>query len=66
MFSQFPMPTPLAPVALPLCGSDHGSSRRAAGPGSEASEAAVPDQFMCSITAEIMTDPVNTVCRTLP
>ena len=46
--------------------ADGGSSSGAAGPGSEASEAAVPDQFMCSITAEIMTDPVNTVCRTLP
>ena len=44
------------------CGE--GASNGAAGPGSEASEAAVPDQFMCSITAEIMTDPVNTVCRT--
>jgi hypothetical protein len=45
-------------------GGESGSSG-AAGPGSvEASEAAVPDQFMCSITAEIMTDPVNTVCRT--
>ena len=44
------------------CGE--GASSGAAGPGSEASEAVVPDQFMCSITAEIMTDPVNTVCRT--
>ena len=32
----------------------------AAGP-SEASKAVVPDQYICSITAEIMTDPVNTV-----
>ena len=40
-----------------------GGSSGAAGP-SEPSEAAVPDQFMCSITAEIMTDPVNTVRRT--
>ena len=23
----------------------------------------VPDQYMCSITAEIMTDPVSTVCH---
>ena len=50
--------------ALERATADGGSSRGAAGPGSEASEAAVPDQFMCSITAEIMTDPVNTVCRT--
>ena len=41
----------------------HGGSSGAAGP-SEASEAEVPSEFMCSITAEIMTDPVNTVCRT--
>jgi hypothetical protein len=37
-----------------------GGSSGAAGP-SEASEEAVPYQFMCSITAEIMTDPVNMV-----
>ena len=42
-----------------------GGSRGAAGP-SEASEAEVPSEhmYMCSITAEIMTDPVYTVCRT--
>ena len=43
----------------------NGGSSGAAGP-LEASEMAVPDQLMCSITAEIMTDPVSTVCRTLP
>ena len=38
----------------------------AAGP-SEASEVAVPpDQYICLITAEIMTDPVNTVRLSLP
>ena len=48
--------------ALERATADGGSSG-AAGP-SEASEAEVPSEFMCSITAEIMTDPVNTVCRT--
>ena len=38
-----------------------GGGSGAAGP-SKASEVAVPDQYICSITAEIMTDPVNTVC----
>ena len=45
-------------------GSDVGSDvsiNGAAGPRSEASKAAeVPDDYMCSITAEIMTDPVCT------
>ena len=49
--------------ALERATADGGSSGAAAGP-SEASEAEVPSEFMCSITAEIMTDPVNTVCRT--
>ena len=48
--------------ALERATADGGSSG-AARP-SEASEAEVPSEFMCSITAEIMTDPVNTVCRT--
>ena len=40
---------------------DEGGSGQAAGP-SEASEAAeVPDDYICPITAEIMTDPVSTV-----
>jgi len=43
----------------------NGGSSGAAGP-LEASEMAVPDHLMCSITADIMTDPVITVCRTLP
>ena len=39
---------------------DEGGSSGAAGP-SEASEAAeVPDDYVCPITAEIMTDPVCT------
>ena len=39
---------------------DEGGSSGAAGP-SEASEAAeVPDDYVCPITAEIMTDPVST------
>ena len=38
-----------------------GSSNGAAGP-SEASEAAeVPDDYVCPITSEIMTDPVSTL-----
>ena len=38
---------------------DEGSNTGAAGPSSEASKAAeVPDDYMCPITAEIMTDPV--------
>jgi hypothetical protein len=41
-------------------GGGEGGSSGVAGP-SDASEVAVPDQFMCSITAEIMTDPVNMV-----
>ena len=40
-------------------GGGEGGSSGAAGP-SEASEVAVPDQYVCSITAEIMTDPVFT------
>ena len=38
-----------------------GGGSGAAGSRSEASEAVVPDQYVCSITAEIMTDPVCTV-----
>ena len=41
-------------------GDGDGGGSGTAGP-SEASEAAVPDQLVCPITAEIMTDPVNTV-----
>ena len=41
-------------------GGGDGGGSGTAGP-SEASEAAVPDQLVCPITAEIMTDPVNTV-----
>ena len=37
-----------------------GGGSGAAGP-LEASEVVVPDQYICSITAEIMTDPVSTV-----
>ena len=40
-------------------GGEGGSSGTAS--ASEVSEEAVPDQYMCSITAEIMTDPVITV-----
>ena len=43
-----------------MAGGSEGGGSGAAGP-SEASEVAVPDQYICSITAEIMTDPVNTV-----
>ena len=43
-----------------IAGSGEGGSSGAAGP-SGASEVAVPDQYMCSITAEIMTNPVSTV-----
>ena len=38
-----------------------GGCSGAAGPRSEASEVAVPDQYVCPITAEIMTDSVSTV-----
>ena len=41
-------------------GVGEGGSSVAAGP-SEASEMAVPDQYICSITAEIMINPVSTV-----
>ena len=50
--------------ALERATADGGSSG-AAGP-LEVSEMAVLDHLMCSITADIMTDPVSTVCRTLP
>ena len=43
-----------------MAGGGEGGGSGAAGP-SEASEVVVPDQYICSITAEIMTDPVNTV-----
>ena len=43
-----------------MAGGGEGGGSGAAGP-SEASEAAeVPDDFICSITTEIMTDPVST------
>ena len=39
-----------------------GGSSGVAGPASEASEATkVPDDYICPITAEIMTDPVSTL-----
>jgi hypothetical protein len=41
-------------------GGGEGGGSGAAGP-SKASVVAVPDQYICSITSEIMTDPVNTV-----
>ena len=41
-------------------GVGEGGSSGTAGP-SEAGEVAVPDQYTCSITAEIMTNPVSTV-----
>ena len=43
-----------------MAGGSEGSGNEAAGP-SEASEVAVPDQYICSITDEIMTNPVSTV-----
>ena len=47
---------------------DHGDIEKFIPPSgpSEASEVAVPNQYICSITAEIMTDPVNTVHLSLP
>ena len=42
-------------------GGGEGRGSGAAGP-SKASEVAVPDQYICPITSEIMTDPVYTVC----
>ena len=44
-----------------MADGDEGGSSGAAGP-SQASEAAeVPDDYVCPITAEIMTDPVSTM-----
>ena len=43
-----------------MADSCEGGSSEAAGP-SGASEVAVPDQYVCSLTAEVMTDPVSTV-----
>jgi len=40
-------------------GSEDGGSG-AAGPSNKASVAAVPDEYICPITAEIMSDPVST------
>ena len=37
-----------------------GGINGAAGPSEASKEAEVPDDYMCSITAEIMTDPVST------
>ena len=45
--------------AMAADGGEGGGSG-AAGP-SKAREAAVPDEYICPITAEIMTDPVSTV-----
>jgi len=43
-----------------MAGGGEGGGSGAAGP-SKASVVAVPDLYICSITSEIMTDPVNTV-----
>ena len=49
-----------------LCGAtadrgDGGGSVGAAGPSEASAAAAVPDEYICPITAEIMTDPVTTL-----
>ena len=41
-------------------GGDGGGSVGAAGPSEASAAAAVPDEYICPITAEIMTDPVST------
>ena len=42
-------------------GGDGGGSVGAAGPSEASEAAAVPDEYICPITSEIMTDPVTTL-----
>ena len=42
-------------------GGEGGGNRRAAGPSAASEAAEVPDDFICPITSEIMTDPVTTL-----
>ena len=49
-----------------LCGAtadrgDGGGSVGAAGPSGASAAVEVPDEYICQITAEIMTDPVSTL-----
>ena len=48
-------------------GGGAGSSSGGAGPSSARAEVEVPDEYLCPITSELMTDPVVTVrcCRSL-
>ena len=52
---------PKKPLERATADNGGGGSSGLAGPASEASEATeVPDDYVCPITAEIMTDPVTT------
>ena len=51
--------TPLR-AASPTADGGAGGSNVAAGPSAASEAAAVPDEYICPITAEIMTDPVTT------
>ena len=42
-------------------GGDGGGSAGAAGPSAASEAADVPDEYICPITSEIMTDPVTTL-----
>ena len=53
---------PKKPLERATADNGGGGSSGVAGPASEASEATeVPDDYICPITAEIMTDPVSTL-----
>ena len=43
-----------------MAGGGAGSGSGAAGPSQASAATQVPDEFICPITAEIMTDPVST------
>jgi hypothetical protein len=48
-------------IAEDEAGGGEGGSGGAAGPSAACVAAAVPDEYICPITAEIMTDPVSTL-----
>ena len=48
-------------IAEDEAGGGEGGSGGAAGPSAACVAAAVPDEYICPITAEIMTDPVTTL-----
>ena len=43
-----------------MTGGGEGGGSGAAGPSEASAAAAVPDEYICPITSEIMTDPVST------